>query len=337
MNYNLSKNGQIALFCEYNCYFYNEYQKLSQIPGRLVNMLDYNQKIVNTISLESSEIASFVTENDAFVDSKTVASFGEEWEKFDSFDDEEITKIGNEYFDIVDPRILNKETVVLDLGCGSGRWSRYMSDKVKFIEAVDPSKAVVTAVKLNRDLKNIRVTRAGVDNIPFADNSFDLIVCLGVLHHLPKTAEALKKATEKLKPNGYFLLYLYYKLDNRSFFYKLFFWLSNSVRTIVSKLPSSLKHIVCEFLAVVVYLPLIFLARLVKKFFPKKRYYKLLPLSYYLNKSFTIIRNDALDRFGTPLEQRFSKNEIEVMMKNAGFSEIKFSENEPYWHVLGRK
>ena len=37
------------------------------------------------------------------------------------------------------------------------------------------------------------------------------------------------------------------------------------------------------------------------------------------------------------IEVPFSKSEIEVMMKNAGFSEIKFSENEPYWHVLGRK
>ncbi len=300
-------------------------------------MLDYNQEVINSIAFKSLEIASFVTEHDDYIDSKTVESFGDEWTKFDSFDDAEITKIGNEYFDIVDSQILNKESVVLDLGCGSGRWSRYMSDKVKFIEAVDPSAAVFSAVKLNQDRSNIRVTRAGVDNIPFADNSFDIIVCLGVLHHLPKTDEALKKAAKKLKTNGYFLLYLYYKLDNRSFFYKLFFWLSNIVRRIVSQLPSFFKHVVCEIIAVFVYLPLIFFAGVVKKLFPKKRYYKLFPLSYYLNKSFTIIRNDALDRFGTPLEQRFSKKEIEAMMINAGFTEIKFSENEPYWHVLGRK
>ena len=300
-------------------------------------MLDYNQNPINIIALKSTKISSFVSDKDDYMDSKTVESFGDEWEKFHSFDDEELKKIGNEYFDIVAPSILNKEAVVLDLGCGSGRWSRFMCDKVKFIEAVDPSKAVLGAVKFNEDKSNIRVTQAGVDNIPFADESFDLIVCLGVLHHLPKTAEALAKATQKLKPNGHFLLYLYYKLDNRSLFYKLVFWLSNAIRMVVSKLPSVLKKIVCEIIAILIYLPFIGLARLVKTISPNKTLYKRVPLSYYLNKSFTIIRNDALDRFGTPLEQRFSKKEIEEMMKQAGFREMSFSENEPYWHVLGKK
>lgn len=300
-------------------------------------MLDYNQNPINIITLKNTKISSFVSDKDDYMDSKTVESFGNEWEKFHSFDDEELKKIGNEYFDIVAPAILNKDAVVLDLGCGSGRWSRFMCDKVKFIEAIDPSKAVLGAVKFNEDKSNIRVTQAGVDNIPFADESFDLIVCLGVLHHLPKTAEALAKATKKLKPNGYFLLYLYYKLDNRSLFYKLVFWLSNAIRMVVSKLPSALKKIVCELIAILIYLPFIGLARLVKTIFPSKTLYKRVPLSYYLNKSFTIIRNDALDRFGTPLEQRFSKKEIEEMMKQAGFREMSFSENEPYWHVLGKK
>ena len=65
--------------------------------------------------------------------------------------------------------------------------------------------------------------------------------------------------------------------------------------------------------------------------------YKNLPLSYYSDKSFNIIKNDALDRFGTPLEQRFTKVEIEEMMKNAGLTNICFSDNEPYWHVKAKK
>ena len=61
------------------------------------------------------------------------------------------------------------------------------------------------------------------------------------------------------------------------------------------------------------------------------------PLSYYRNKSFNIVRNDALDRFGTPLEQRFSKKEITEMMENAGLKDLLFSNNTPYWHVTGKK
>ena len=55
------------------------------------------------------------------------------------------------------------------------------------------------------------------------------------------------------------------------------------------------------------------------------------------NKSFNIVRNDALDRFGTPLEQRFSKKEITEMMENAGLEDLLFSDFTPYWHVTGKK
>ena len=69
----------------------------------------------------------------------------------------------------------------------------------------------------------------------------------------------------------------------------------------------------------------------------KNKFYTKIPLSYYVGKSLNIIRNDALDRFGTPLEQRFSKKEIKQMMENSGLSEITFSEKEPYWHAVGKR
>ena len=61
-----------------------------------------------------------------------------------------------------------------------------------------------------------------------------------------------------------------------------------------------------------------------------------IPLYGYENKSFYIIRNDALDRFGTPLEQRFTKKQIQDMMERCGLSDIVFSNNIPYWHVVGK-
>jgi hypothetical protein len=49
------------------------------------------------------------------------------------------------------------------------------------------------------------------------------------------------------------------------------------------------------------------------------------------------MRTDSRDRFGTPLEQRFSRAQIEVMMRDAGLQNITFSENAPYWCVVGTK
>ena len=55
--------------------------------------------------------------------------------------------------------------------------------------------------------------------------------------------------------------------------------------------------------------------------------------------AFVMLQNDALDRFGTRLEQRFSKKEITEMLGNAGFdlSTLKFSDVEPFWTFSVKK
>jgi ubiquinone/menaquinone biosynthesis C-methylase UbiE len=283
------------------------------------------------------EIASFISGAEQNIDKKTVASFGEEWTKFDSFSAEEIKTAGDQYFDIVSDQVLNKNTVVLDLGCGTGRWSKYIGDKAGFIEAVDPSAAVFAAQHLTSDMTNVRITQASSDGIPFADESFDMMMSLGVLHHIPDTELALKSGVKKVKRDGYVLLYLYYALDNRSAIFRFIFYISAGIRFLVSSLPAALKKVVCDLIAIFVYMPFILLSKCIKGTIPGSRIYRRVPLSYYIDKSFNIIRNDALDRFGTPLEQRFSRQQIERMMRNSGLIDIIFSENMPYWHVIGRK
>jgi len=300
-------------------------------------MVEYNLSSKFKIKTLNGIILSFLSSNDANIDKITVDSFAEEWDKFDSFSQKEIAKIGNEYFDIVDDSIINNKTIVLDIGCGSGRWDYYLSDKVKFIEAIDPSNAVVTASHMLRNKKNVRVTQASVSNIPFNDESFDFVMSLGVLHHIPDTQQAVNDAVKKLKKDGHFLVYLYYSLDNRGFLYKLLFRFSSLFRYLISKLPSVMKKIICEIIALIIYLPFIGLSTFVKSIFKNSEVYKKIPLSYYVGKSLNVIRNDALDRFGTPLEQRFSKKEIENLLEEAGLTEIKFSDKTPYWHAIGIK
>ncbi len=55
--------------------------------------------------------------------------------------------------------------------------------------------------------------------------------------------------------------------------------------------------------------------------------------------SFSDYQHDALDRFGTSLEQRFSKAEITEMLDSAGFdiSTLRFSELEPFWTFSVKK
>lgn len=302
-------------------------------------MVEYSRVPLEIIDKKDLQINSFIDKSKSEnIDWETVHSFGEEWTKFSSFTKNEIESIGQEYFDIVPLTILNKKGKVLDVGCGTGRWTKYICKKVGFVEAIDPSKAVISASKLLKGEENVRITMAEVSNLPFEKASFDLVFSLGVLHHIPDTKKAIIDCVEMVKPGGYFLVYLYYSLDNRGSLYKFLYWISDLIRNIISKLPKTVKKITCDLIAFTIYVPLIFFAKIIKNLLPNGEVlYKKLPLAYYVGKSLKVVKNDALDRFGTPLEQRFSKAEIKAMLKEAGLNDITFSSNAPFWHAIGKK
>ena len=269
------------------------------------------------------------------LDNSTVASFGNEWEAFSEFDDEEINFIAKDYFDIVrDEDIENK--IVLDAGCGSGRWTKYIVNKAKHVELVDPSEAIFVAAKLLKKFSNVSINHASIDQLPFKDEYFDFIMSLGVIHHIPNMELALTHLTSKLKKDGKILLYIYYNLENRSLIYKTIFFLSSFFRFFISKLPFIPKKLICEIIAILIYYPLSKISKLILKL-GFKNISKKIPLEYYKDKSIMIMRNDALDRFGTPLEQRFSKNYIEEILKKNNYKDIIFSDNQPYYHVIATK
>jgi ubiquinone/menaquinone biosynthesis C-methylase UbiE len=298
--------------------------------------MDFSREPDHILKLDQGEIPVFNSSLSENIDLQTVESFGEEWKKFSQFDEVELEVTGSQYFDIVPPEAFGANKSALDIGCGSGRWSKYISSRFKEIEAIDPSDAVIVAHKMC-EKSNIRVSKASVDNIPFEDDSFDFVFSLGVLHHIPDTAEAMKKAVKKLKSNGYFLVYLYYNFENRGPFFRFLFAISTLFRRIIYRMPGKLKRLSCDLIAVLVYMPFVLFSRIIRILFPSKSFHLKVPLGYYHDKSFNIIRNDALDRFGTPLEQRFSRKEITDMMKASGLSEIMISDGMPYWHAIGRK
>lgn len=269
------------------------------------------------------------------IDQDVVESFGDEWTRFNSFSDEEIDRLAKaHYFDIVPEEYLKGR--VLDVGCGTGRWTKYVARYAHSVDAVDPSASVYAAGKLLSGCANVRLTQASVSDLPFEDGSFDLVYSLGVLHHIPDTLQAMRMSVAKVKKGGHFLVYLYYDLDNRGAFFKKLFTLSDIIRRKISKLNPAPKNFMCDVLSVTVYMPLVLLGSLFKVVGLKSLAHKM-PLSFYIGKSFHVIRNDTRDRFGTMLEQRFTKAQIEDMMQSCGLSEIVFSNQTPYWHAIGRK
>ena len=264
----------------------------------------------------------------------TIDGFGDEWERFDQsgMADSDSSYIFQSYFSIFPWENLPKNAVGFDLGCGSGRWAKLVAPRVGKLHCIDPSVAIEVARK-NLSLQlNCEFHSAGVDDIPVPDHSMDFGYSLGVLHHIPDTYAALAACVAKLKPNAPFLLYLYYAFDNRPPWFRLIWQMSELIRGLVSRMPHGLRYVMSQIIAVLIYWPLARTAKVAEFFgFNPKNY----PLAIYRNRGFYVMRTDALDRFGTRLEQRFSRVEIQQMMEAAGLERIVFSEKMPFWCAVG--
>jgi SAM-dependent methyltransferase len=270
------------------------------------------------------------------IDKKTVASFGEEWSHFDQLnmpEKESYTRF-LEYFSLFPWEKLSLDSEGFDMGCGSGRWAHWVAPRVGKLNCIDPSNAINIARKNLLIHNNIIFYQKSVDSKCLPSNSQDFGYSLGVLHHVPNTAAAIKSCVDLLKPGAPMLLYLYYAFDNRPGWYRILWRLSDIIRKIIYRLPNHLKHFFTDIIAILIYLPLALFSKATEKIGINVTNF---PLSYYRNCSFYTMRTDARDRFGTPLEKRFFREKIKEMMISSGLENITFSESPPYWCVIGKK
>ena len=271
------------------------------------------------------------------IDPKTVDGFGEEWAAFDQTDlpPDEHRRIFADYFSVFPFASLPPAAEGFDLGCGSGRWADLMAERVGTLHCIDPSdKALGVARRRLGARSNVTFHHAGVDSIPLADGSQDFGYSLGVLHHIPDTEAALRDCVAKLKRGAPFLVYLYYSFDNKPLWFRGVWQVSDQVRSVVARLPFGARKAVTTALAATIYWPLTRVALAGERLGAKVEN---LPLAPYRHYSFYTMKTDALDRFGTRLEQRFSRTEIAGMMTRSGLKDVIFRDGVPYWVACGRK
>ena len=270
------------------------------------------------------------------IDEKVVKDFGYEWTKFDQtkYPEDESLEEFNRYFNPFPLEDLNENKIGADFGCGTGRWAKHIAPRVGRLYCIDPSAAIEVAKKNLSDLNNIVYEKASISNNSLKEDSLDFAYCLGVIHHIPDPKKALSDCIAKLKKDSPILIYVYYNFDNQPRFYKWVWSISDFFRKIICRLPAKIKIFITNAIALFIYLPLARAALILENLNFTIHFW---PLSHYRNKSFYSMKTDSLDRFGTSLEYRFSKQEITEMMKDCGLKKITFYEGPPYWCATGFK
>ncbi len=267
-------------------------------------------------------------------DHKVVSGFGKEWEDFDNevLKDFESKEMFQDYMAIFPWQSLPENPIGFDAGCGSGRWAKHVVPKVGVLHCLDASpEAIGVARRVLSEYENVIFHTESIDEFCIDEKSCDFGYSLGVLHHIPDTQSALNACVAKLKPGAPFLAYLYYDLGHSSLHLRIIFNAVSFGRKIISRLPYKFKKFVTDLIALFIYLPLARFAKIAELLGVKVSRF---PLFQYRDRSFYVMRNDSLDRFGTSLEKRFSKEQIYSLFENAGLRDTYISPDPPWWVVL---
>jgi SAM-dependent methyltransferase len=231
------------------------------------------------------------------------------------------------------PSEILTDAVALDIGCGSGRFDRFLAPRVRALVVLDGSKAIEGAARNLADLSNTVAVRSDLRAIPFAPESFDLITCIGVLHHLDRPEDAFRSMVRLTAPGGRVLIFVYSKPAPGT---ARWFVVQSAValRRVTVHLPHRLLRAVSAVIAAAVYAVVIVPGTVGDRF--RIESLSALPLSFYRRLPLRSLWLSMFDILSAPLERRYTKPEVRTWFHDAGM-EIELIEDQHGLKVLGRR
>lgn len=269
-------------------------------------------------------------DSDAELRRRTAESFAYEWEHFGDLRPEWERNF-REYLRPHQPESL-RGRLLLDVGAGSGRHSYEAHRLGARVVAVDVGEAIHVA---RRNLPDDVVTvQADAEELPFEDAAFDLVMAIGVLHHLPDPRRALNSLARLIRPGGYIHIYVYWIPLHP--WHRYLLRLVAAARRVTTRMPRPLLRALCYPVAAAVTAVFVLPHRLFRRIQPLHGIADVLPLRAYADYPFEVCVNDQFDRFAAPREWRFSAEEVKMMLCDAGFTDIVVLENHG-WIGSGRR
>lgn len=132
--------------------------------------------------------------------------------------------------------------IILEAGSGSGRFTEHAASTGAMIVSFDYSNAVDANYRNNGHLDNVLIVQASIYEMPFRENYFDKVFCIGVIQHTPDPESSFIRLTEVLRPKGNLVIDAYQKLV----WWKQLLLTKYWVRPLTRRLPSPMLYKFCE-------------------------------------------------------------------------------------------
>ncbi len=263
--------------------------------------------------------------------SRTFESFGYEWNTFADVREED-AQFAEVYFRDLDMASLAGK-IGLDAGCGKGRYTRFVAPHVRGLIALDGSSAVEAAARNLESFANVLVVRSDLRTVPLSPGSIDVVVCLGVLHHLADPREGFRSLVRLLAPEGQILVYLYSRptgFGPR----RLALSAARALRTLTVRTPHRALRILCAPVAALLSVGVVRMGALGQRVGIGSL--ARLPMASYRGKPFRSLFLDTFDRLSAPVEHRYVWEELAPWFAGEGLL-VDVAREEAGWFVLAHR
>jgi SAM-dependent methyltransferase/GT2 family glycosyltransferase len=210
------------------------------------------------------------------------------------------------------------DLLVLDVGAGSGRHSAQAAALGARVVAVDLGRSIDIA--RGNVPAGVLTVQADAERLPFERGTFDFVMSIGVLHHLPDPRRALASLVHYAAPGGRVRVYLYWRPERR--WHRSVLALVTEARRVTVRLPHRLLHRLCYPLAAILWLGVVVPYRAMRERSRLAGVAAALPLKAYADYPFAVLVNDQFDRFSAPLERRYTRFEVETMLEQTGLIDV---------------
>jgi len=225
------------------------------------------------------------------------------------------------------PEGLFKDKLGLEVGCGAGRHAERNSQIAREHIAVDLSRAVDSAFPRTRNRPNCHVVQADCFNLPFKEQTFDYVYCLGVLQHMHNPPEGFQALAKQPKKDGVLLINVYQSSR------PILIAALEGLRKVTTRMSNESLKKFSEFCGVIDYYFFIAPWKLLKNSLFGRIVKPIVPgrIDEYARHDFHTCVVDWFDRLSCPVKKHYSDKQLASFYEQAGYRNIVV---KPYWKAF---